>query len=205
MPTFPRAREPNSVSILWLPTGLRQRAHSGKIQLRNTQQVGYTWKERWDLVNVRDTTDMALMAFIRNSFNRQVIFDITHLQTHGSGLTRQGAGTPAGSILVKGAAQTGSTLITDGWPINTPNSVRAGDFISVGNRLFEVSANAGSDGIGDVTIPVTPNVFNSPADNAVVTIDALTIRSMLWELPQFGQTRNPSYYSFTLTFVEVIP
>jgi len=205
MPAFPRTVQPNYVSALWLPTGLRQRSHSGKIQLRNTQQVGFIWKETWDLLNVKDVSDMGLMAFVRNAFNRQVILDTSLLLSPGSGLTRNGQGTPSGAITVDGAAQTGSNLDTTGWPDDQTNAVRAGDLISVENRLFEVSADASANGDGDCVIPVTPNVFDSPANGATVTISAVTARSMIWKLPAFPTNRAPSYYSMTLDFVEVIP
>ena len=202
---FPRTYEPSSVSALWLPTGLRQRGHSGKIQVRNITQIGWVWRETWELVNTRDVDHMALFAYIRNAYNRQVIFDIKHLLSPGSGLARNGSGTPAGAITVNGAAQTGSTLSTTGWPISTSDCVRAGDLIATEQRVHEVSADASSDGSGVCAIPVTPNVFESPANGATVTISDVVFRSMIWDMPKFSGNRSPSYYSFDLGFVEVVP
>jgi hypothetical protein len=69
---------------------------------------------------------------------------------------------------VKGAGQTGESLVTDGW---LSNELKAGDFISIGTRLHTVMADVTHTG-GTATISIYPPLRASPADNATVEINA---------------------------------
>jgi len=83
--------------------------------------------------------------------------------------TRRGVGT--GSPLVNGANQTGYTLITDGWTNNITNIMRRGDYIQIGDFLYTVTADVNSDGSGNATLDIWPALRESPADNAVITVN----------------------------------
>lgn len=76
-------------------------------------------------------------------------------------------GTIAGTVLVKGADQTGNGLAVDG---ATPaTTLLKGDHIQVENRLYRVVADLTFDGSGEGIIQVEPRLRSAPADNAVVT------------------------------------
>ena len=99
-----------------------------------------------------------------------------------------------GVPLVAGAAQSGSLLITDGWPATTP-VLNKGDIFTIAGvnsvnpetgkdtgklQQFVVTANVTSSGTGTLTIPIFPaitttgalkTVTNSPADNAAITVE----------------------------------
>jgi hypothetical protein len=99
-------------------------------------------------------------------------------------------GTPA----VNGAAQTGSTLVTDGWTAAAALRLNKGDVFTIAGvytvnpqsraltknlQQFTVTANVSSDGTGAASIPISPsitptgqfqNVSASPADNALITV-----------------------------------
>lgn len=99
-----------------------------------------------------------------------------------------------GTPLVNTAAQTGATLITDGWTNTVTNILTAGalfvidgvfevnndTYQSTGQlRTFHVDVAANSDGAGNATLTISPpivvtgsrqNVTNSPANNAVITV-----------------------------------
>lgn len=103
-------------------------------------------------------------------------------------------GTQGGTPLVNGAAQTGASLVTDGWSNSITNVLRAGDIFTVAgvysvnpvtkastNRLqqFLVTASVNSNGSGQATLSISPsivtsgttqNVTGSPADNAALTV-----------------------------------
>tara|TARA_S200002703_G_scaffold60250_1_gene52157 strand:+ start:4493 stop:4996 length:504 start_codon:yes stop_codon:yes gene_type:complete len=84
----------------------------------------------------------------------------------------QGArGALGGTPLVNGADQTGVTLVTDGWPSNTL-VLRAGDYISYDNGTYKelkmVTSDGTSDGSGNLTISVMPEIHISPANNAAI-------------------------------------
>ena len=76
-------------------------------------------------------------------------------------------GTPGGTPVVNGADQNDTTLVTDGWSTST-TVLKAGDFISIENRLHMVTADVTSDGSGNATIDIWPQA-REPADNATIT------------------------------------
>lgn len=80
-------------------------------------------------------------------------------------------GSPSGTPLVKGASQTGQDLITDGWTISITNILRKGDWIQIGtgssSRLHKMLLNANSDGLGESTLTLWPDL-RAPADNAAI-------------------------------------
>lgn len=205
MADFPRTIEPNVTKPLWLPTGYRSRSHAGFIQLRNSTQVGWVWEEEYSLLAARDVDVQEFLAYLTYAFNRQIIFQIDHYLSPGSTKTRNGEGTPAGSITVDGATQTGDTLNTTGWPISQSNAVRGGDVFRLENRIYRARAAASSDGSGDLALPVSPNVFKSPANSAVITISSVKFDAMIWSLPQWPSNTAPDFYSGSIGFAEVQP
>jgi len=96
-------------------------------------------------------------------------------------------GSAPGTPLVKGASQTGTSLITDGWTFNQTGILLKYDYIEVENRLYMVVEDADSDGAGDATLSIEPALRTSPADNAAITttnpraIMRLTDPDMEWD------------------------
>ena len=81
-----------------------------------------------------------------------------------------------GTPLVDGASQTGQDIDFKGAPNNITDYLKAGDMVSLGTslstRLFKVLVDASSDGSGDFTLTLWPDVVAAPANN-----DALTVAS----------------------------
>jgi hypothetical protein len=99
-----------------------------------------------------------------------------------------------GAPLVNGAAQTGNTLVTDGWTAAAASRLLVGDTFTIAGvfsvnpqsrqntgtlQQFVVTAPFSSDGAGTGSISISPaitptgayqNVTNSPADNAAITV-----------------------------------
>lgn len=71
------------------------------------------------------------------------------------------------TVLVRGAGQTGRSIITDGWPASS-TVMKAGQFITIENQLVQLTANATSDGSGIATLTFEPAIRAAPADNAPV-------------------------------------
>lgn len=69
--------------------------------------------------------------------------------------------------LVNGAGQTGRSLNTDGWP-NSTTVLSAGQFVTIGNQLLQLTADVTSNGSGQATISFEPAIRVSPADNAAI-------------------------------------
>lgn len=83
-------------------------------------------------------------------------------------LNNQGVGV---SGLVNGGGQTGSQVVTDGWPNNAP-ILKIGDYIQIGTELKMVTADATSNGTGQATINFTPPLRKATVNNAVVNASA---------------------------------
>lgn len=81
-------------------------------------------------------------------------------------------GTAGGTPLVKGASQTGKSLITDGRTAGA--TFLRGDYFQLGtagsSRLHQAIADAAADGVGNMTIDIFPRLRESPADNAALTL-----------------------------------
>lgn len=205
MATLSRNVLPQSTSALWMPGALKDRGMTGKVQVRATKAAGWSWTEGYPPLSSADVDHMALYAFLQKMWNRGEIHEATHVMTPGSGRAPNGLGT--GGITVDGGAQTGDTLATTGWPISTANCVRAGDVIRIAgdNAVYMVSADAGSDGVGDVVIPLHMPLRLSPAGAAAVTTTGVTFTVTLATFPQFPQARAPLYFAgMDVTFVEAL-
>jgi hypothetical protein len=117
-------------------------------------------------------------------------------------------GIATGTPLVKGASQTGNSLITDGWTISTTGILLAGDYIQIGTgssaRLHKVLDDANSDGAGDATLTIWPSLRASPADNAAIIVSntvghfRLASNEMAWTL---GEAIN---YGMVIAAREVV-
>lgn len=68
---------------------------------------------------------------------------------------------------INGAGQTGRSLITDGWPVLT-TVLYAGQFVTIGNQLLQLTADITSNVSGQATISFEPAIRVSPADNALI-------------------------------------
>lgn len=107
-------------------------------------------------------------------------------------------GALGGAPLVNGASQSGSSLVTDGWTASAATRLKKGDVFIIGSgatqvnavnpqnyrsttqaQQFVATADAASDGSGNMTIPIYPPIITSgayqtvdaaPVDNAAITV-----------------------------------
>lgn len=169
MPAFPRTILPRESTWPDVPSHLRSIGWGGKSQMRSTAQAGRVWSEFYGPYHSSDTTFQAWLAQVQEFYRAGTVFDIDHRSKRT--LLGVGGGTP----LVNGAGQTGSSLNTDGWTASTTNVLRAGDIIRIAglNVIYELTANASSNGSGQATLSISPPIFvgHSPADNAALTIN----------------------------------
>lgn len=205
-PQFPRTIEPRSTSAFEVPTGLVSAAASGKTQLRSTQQVGRAWEETYPVMRAGDANTEAFLAWIEWAWNTQQIFDIQHYGTPGSKLAPNGLGTSG--VTVSGGGQTGSSLVTAGWPASTSQVARAGDVIRIegDNLLYKIREDAASDASGVATLKINPTIFSgaSPADLAAITTTGCYVRAHLAEKPAVPRAGTNEYYmGLRLSFAEM--
>jgi hypothetical protein len=96
----------------------------------------------------------------------------TFLMGDPNGTSPRGVAT--GTPLVNGAGQAGNELVTDGWTTSQTGILKAGDYIQLGtaatSRLYKVLDDVNSDGSGNATLTVWPDLRSSPSDNAAITV-----------------------------------
>jgi hypothetical protein len=173
MPTFPSPTLLQSVKITsWSPTLISQ-AHNLARQVRS--KGAHRWIVEAELPDTLTRAEAApIMAFMAALRGQYTAFDIA-LPVIG---TTRGAG--GGTPLVDGAAQTGRSVATKGWPIATA-ILKAGDFITFAGdyKVYMLTADVSSDGSGDATLAIEPALFSSPADEAAVTVTGVSWRVAL--------------------------
>jgi hypothetical protein len=116
----------------------------------------------------------------------------TFLLGDPNGQTARGIAT--GTPLVNGASQTGQDLITDGWTPSQTGILKAGDYIQLGSsstaQLYKVLDDVNSDGSGNATLTLWPDLRTAPADDAVITVSnpkgvfRLAASSQAWNIDE---------------------
>lgn len=194
-----------SVTAFGVPGPYMTVTRSGKIQTRGTTMRGRVWRETYNPMFIGNVDVEGWLAWVRWAYNTGTVFTIKHLTTPGSGLAPNGVGDL--TVQVKGASQTGATLVTDGWPLSTSNVVRAGDVIRVVGvgAVLQITEDANSDGAGEATLAINPPIFTggSPLDNATVTTTDVTVNVVIAQEPNWPPVGNAFWYQgFELTFRE---
>ena len=202
MPTSPAFTE-NTI-FRSVPTTLTMRSPWSVAAQQTIEFLGHAWGLSAALPPLDDDTGEAA-AWIRF---------LTKL--HGQA-GRFYAGDPAratprggatGTPLVKGASQTGLSLITDGWTIDTTGIMKEGDYFCydtvAGRELYMLDADAASDGAGDATLTLTHSIRTSPADAAALTTQAPTCVMRLVDDNQAEWNEEfASFYGLNFQAVEV--
>ena len=140
--------------------------------IRQVQEhQGQRWEIDFQLV-VKDRANMAKWAAWLVSMEG---INKTFLSGDpASQIPRGSAQDAPGTPLVDGASQTGDSLSIKGAPNSAPAYLLEGDFIQLGtgstSRMYMVLEDVSTDGSGDATITIWPNLRSSPADNAAVTV-----------------------------------
>jgi len=84
----------------------------------------------------------------------------------------QGSG--AGTPVVDGDDQTGSTLDLRGFTADATDVLKAFDLINISSKLYEVQRDVDADGSGDASVEIWPALRGSPADGTAVITSAVT-------------------------------
>ncbi|MFD1558349.1 P22 phage major capsid protein family protein [Paraburkholderia silviterrae] len=180
---------PNSFATGIQPVGQRMDEgavpQAGRVMILNPAAY---WSLAAGLVGlyVQSVSEPALKGYLAKIGNFEIYLD--------QNIQNQTVGAYAGSGVVNGASQTGSSLVTNGWTASITGLLNVGDVFTIAgvfavnpqNRQstgalqnFVVTATANSDGSGNSTIsiypPITPTgayqtVSNSPANSAAITV-----------------------------------
>ena len=180
--------------------GVNASPFTGQQQVYKHQ--GQWWEAEVSLPPMKRADAEQVIAFLlkmNGQYGTFLLGDKANPSTRGVG-----TGTP----LVNGASQTGDELITDGWTTSTTGILKAGDWIQLGaastTRLYKVLDDVNSDGSGNATINIFPNLRSSPDDNAALTVSNT---QGLWRLVS-NETQysidNMSIYGMTFACAEAL-
>lgn len=114
-------------------------------------------------------------------------------------------GAYGGTPLIAGASQVGKSIDIDGASLSVTGWALAGDFVEISGQLVQVVADADSDGSGNVTLLVRPNIRTAPADNAAVDVTT-PLGTFMLASPEVGWSvsAGPAFTSFSVSFLEDI-
>lgn len=114
-------------------------------------------------------------------------------------------GTATGTPRLNGAGQTGTSILTDGWTINTL-ILRQGDFLQIepATKVYQVTADVTSDGAGNATIPIYPALRTSPGDNAAITANPLFLMALTGDTVDVAWNQCLIVPEFEVSLVEVV-
>lgn len=130
----------------------------------------------------------------------------TFLLGDPNGATARGVAT--GTPLVKGASQTGSELITDGWTTSTTGILKAGDYIQLGSgsaaKLHKVLDDVDSNSSGEATLTLWPDLRSAPSDNAAIIVSGAKGLFRLSTNQQDWDVNEASIYGMTFPAREAL-
>lgn len=104
--------------------------------------------------------------------------------------------------LVMGASQSGTSLVCDGFSNNTL-ILSAGEWFQVGNEMKLVTADATSNGSGEVTFNFKPALRVSPANNDAVILNSPVFLLRLTSIPS-RSTDGLKMGEFVVSFEEAV-
>lgn len=122
------------------------------------------------------------------------------------------AATPQGSFggtpLVNGASQTGAELVIDGATPSQTDWAKAGDYIQIGTgtdaKLYMVLVDADSDGSGNVTLDIWPDLRSSPSDNTPVVTSSCVGKWRLNSANFSWDVNSANIYGISFSAIEAI-
>lgn len=202
---FPRTYGLTGSTAFGVPAGLRRITNSGKVNVRAGTMRGRVWSETYEPMFMGSVDAEAFLSWVRWAWNTQSVFTIKHQTTPGSGLSPNGTGT--GGVTVSGAGQSGSSIVTAGWPNSTSNVARAGDLIKIAGvgSTLQVTDDANSNGSGVATLNINPPIFvgDEPSAGAAVTTTNVDISAVILSEPAWPPISNAFWYDgFSITFRE---
>lgn len=178
-----------------MPAGRRSITGSGKIQTRNSTLAGCSWTETFGPLFAGDANAEAFLSWLRWAWKTGQKVSIKHLMTPGSGRSPNGTG--SAGVTVDGGSQSGSSILTTGWPVSTSNVVRAGDLVKFAGitRVFQITDDANSDGVGDATLNINPSIYvgEEPANGAAVTTTDVTFTAVIMNI-NLSEISNAFWY-----------
>ena len=163
--------------------------------VQTSTRKGSLWRASLKFRNLSGAERAEMQAFLAKLNGQEHRF---YLQDHS--FVRRGTG--GGTISVKGAGQTGSTLLVDGASFSVTDYLKAGDYIAFNNELHMVTADCDSDGLGEVSIPVAPPIRKPTVDNDLVDYNVPVLGVFMLASSTSWSTDASLLSNFTIEAVE---
>ena len=126
----------------------------------------------------------------------------------GDPLSSTAKGEAGGTPLINGTLAVGASIVTiDGTTTSQSNWLMAGDYIQIGTgenaRLYMVVANASTNGSGEASVSIWPNLQIAPSDNDAVIVSSPQGCFFLEGAPTF-ETDDNSFTRVSFTAASVV-
>lgn len=122
--------------------------------------------------------------------------------------TPLGSARDADTILVNGAVSSGDTINIDSAPASQTDYLKAGDYMQIGTttsrQLFKVLTNVDTNGSGQATVDVWPNVRTTISNNSAVTVQSAKGIFRLITNEQAFSINEASIYGITFGAIEAV-
>lgn len=139
-------------------------AQTGAYQ--TSARTGNRWRVVLSYMNLAGTNREAMWGHLLQLNGRR-----NRLQVSMSTLAYVRGGAGGGTPQLNGALVAGATaLVIDGASNNITAWLKSGDWITIGNQLLAVTQAVNTNGSGQATIPIWPELHKNYADNAAVNI-----------------------------------
>lgn len=126
----------------------------------------------------------------------------------GDPLCTSPQGEGGGTVTVNGADQTGATLDITGATVSQTDWLKAGDYIQLGagstSRLHKVLQDVDTDGSGNATLDIWPDLRESPANGLLVTLTDCKGVFRLSSNDRSWNINNTNSYGISFEAVEVL-
>lgn len=169
--SLPSSPAPRSISIRALQPALVSIAHSGRAQRRS--RGAHLWAIELGYPPMRRSEFDPMLAFLDQQQDEYGQFTVVLPRMS----TARGAlgGTPLVNN-VAGYSIGASSVAVDGASLSVTNWVRAGDFFKFGGhaKVYRATADANSDGSGNVTLAFWPPLVSAVANNEAATLSDVT-------------------------------
>jgi hypothetical protein len=172
--TLPSTRAPARIQIASLSPTLVSRAQALATQRRS--RGGQRWMISYTYDGMERDTYLDMWGFLNAQRGQHEAFTIV-LPT---GVWPRGSwgGTP----LVNGSPAAGSSsIVTDGHTINITGAGKRGDFVKFGghSKVYQLTADFNSDGSGNATMSIMPDLVTALADNDTITTSSVPFNVIL--------------------------
>ena len=163
--------------------------------VQTSGRKGSLWRVTMTFNNLFGEDRAEMQAFLAKLNGQEHRF---YLQDHS--FTRRGAG--GGTLLINGAAQSGSTLVCDGATFSIVEYLMPGDYVAFNNELHMVTAAADSDDAGNISLPIAPPIRKQTNDNDLVDY-AVPVLGVFILSSKVSWDNNPGINSsFTIEAIE---